>query len=308
MFGFLIIVIIFLGENGYFNSFVLAQNVTNSSPNQQSPLSPSLSFLSSQTTILPPHTSFYQSSFIQVASSASKTCTIDSSLVKVEENTPQQIEGPYFVKGMPNRLDIRSDSSDGSIQQGIPLHLVLHVYKVNGKNNNSSNTNTNTNTDTDICSPLSGARVDIWHTNSQGIYSDIQQLGIQGKTYLRGYQITDKNGTATFDTIYPGWYPGRAIHIHVKVSTFQGPIEKYEWISQFYFDNSINDQVHKQLPYSKHGSPPLKNEDDGIFTGSSTDGSVKINSGKQLMLNLTKDKDGYIGTFNIVLNALYNFK
>ena len=190
---------------------------------------------------------------------------------------------------MPNRFDIRSDPSDGSVEQGIPLHLIIHVY---GLNKNGS------------CSPLKGAKVDIWHANPQGIYSDIADQGTTGKKFLRGYQLTDNNGTARFTTIYPGWYQGRAIHIHDKVRTFDGSEKTLEWTSQLYFDNSINEQVHKQLPYSKHGPPDMTNEQDGIYVGPSTDGLIQSNTGKHLMVNLTKGEgQSFVGTFNIVLNA-----
>jgi protocatechuate 3,4-dioxygenase beta subunit len=223
----------------------------------------------------------------QKSASTNKTCTLTPSLIEYE-GTPQQTEGPYFVDGMPNRSDIRSDPSDGSVQEGIPLHLVIHVY---GINKNGS------------CSPLKGAKVDIWHANSQGIYSDIADQGTTGKKFLRGYQLTDNNGTVRFTTIYPGWYQGRAIHIHDKVRTFNGSEKTLGWTSQLYFDNSINEQVHKQLPYSKHGSPDMTNEQDGIYAGPSTDQLVQSNAGKHLMVNLSKEGQSYIGTFNIVLNA-----
>jgi protocatechuate 3,4-dioxygenase beta subunit len=129
--------------------------------------------------------------------------------------------------------------------------------------------------------------------------------------YLRGYQITDNNGTVKFDTIYPGWYEGRAIHIHVMVRAFDnggvigsgGSNETFHWTSQIYLNNSINQQVHTQLPYSKHGLPPMTNEQDGIYSGPSTDKLVPSNAGQHLMLNLNKDKQGYVGTFNIVVNG-----
>jgi protocatechuate 3,4-dioxygenase beta subunit len=70
--------------------------------------------------------------------------------------------------------------------------------------------------------PPKGARVDIWHANPQGIYSAVKDQATTGKKFLRGYQVTDNNGTVRFITIYPGWYQGRAIHIHDKVRTFNG--------------------------------------------------------------------------------------
>src|SRR5918996_6307310 len=106
----------------------------------------------------------------QRSASTNQSCTLTPSLIEIE-GAPQQIEGPYFVDYMPNRSDIRSDPSDGSIQEGIPLRLVLHVYDV----------------DTGSCIPLSGAQVDIWHANSQGVYSGVQDAGTTGKKFLRGY-------------------------------------------------------------------------------------------------------------------------
>jgi protocatechuate 3,4-dioxygenase beta subunit len=266
-----------------------AQSIPNSSrsapplsnPNLPSPFGPN------PTEFQPPPVS-PELSAAQKSASTNKTCTLTPSLIEYE-GTPQQTEGPYFVDGMPNRSDIRSDPSDGSVQEGIPLHLIIHVYGLNGNGS---------------CSPLKGAKVDIWHADSQGIYSDIADQGTIGKKFLRGYQLTDNNGRVRFTTIYPGWYQGRAIHIHDKVITFNGSEKNLEWTSQLYFDNSVNEQVHKQPSYSKHGPPDMTNEQDGIYAGPSTDGLIQSNTGKHLMVNLTKGEgQSYIGTFNIVLNA-----
>ena len=310
------------------SSSIFAQN-TNSgmsppSSNFQTPQYPN------QLSIPPPISD--QLSPIQMAASTNKTCVLTPSLIE-QEGTPQQIEGPYFVAGAPNRSNITSDPSDGTVQQGIPLQLVIHVYKINNNNiNNTSNNITKSTTTTTAandggnsanissCVPFKGAQVDIWHANPQGLYSGISQIGTEGKMYLRGYQITDNNGTVKFDTIYPGWYEGRAIHIHVMVRAFDnssggsrgvgeaesssgGTNETFHWTSQMYLNNSINQQVHTQLPYSKHGLPPMTNEQDGIYSGPSTDKLVPSNAGQHLMLNLNKDKQGYVGTFNIVVNG-----
>lgn len=211
-----------------------------------------------------------------------QTCTLTPSLIEVE-STPQQTEGPYFVDERLDRSDIRSDTSDGSVQGGVPLHLLIHVYNVvNGS-----------------CIPLDNAQVDIWHANWQGLYSDIQSINTMGKKYLRGSQITDKTGTVEFTTVYPGWYEGRATHIHVKVRTFDGAQKTFEWTSQFYLDDSINDQVYLQPPYSNHGPSGTRNSEDGIYNGPSTDGMLQSNAGTHLMLNLNKDEQGYNGIFNI---------
>jgi protocatechuate 3,4-dioxygenase beta subunit len=236
--------------------------------------------------LFPPPSGQPKISAAQISASTNNTCTLKSSSIKLH-GTPQQTEGPYFVDGMPNRSDIRSDPSDGSVQQGLPLHIVIHVYDV----------------DNGSCITLKGARVDIWHANSQGMYSAVKDQGTAGKKFLRGYQVTDNNGTVSFITIYPGWYQGRAIHIHDKVRTFNGSEKTFEWTSQLYLNNSINQHVSTQPHYSNRGPPDMTNEQDGIYTAASTDSLVPRNSGEHLMLNLTKDKQSYLGTFNIVLNS-----
>jgi protocatechuate 3,4-dioxygenase beta subunit len=299
------------------SSSIFAQNTTS-----QKPLPP-FNFQTQQSSnqLSYPSPLSDQLSPLQMASSTNKTCVLTPSLIE-QEGSPQQIEGPYFVAGALNRSNITSDPSDGTVQQGIPLQLVIHVYRINNNISNSSNNNIinssttaiagNNNTNISSCLPFKGAQVDIWHANPQGLYSGIPLIGTEGKMYLRGYQITDDNGTVKFNTIYPGWYEGRAIHIHVMVRAFDndgaagkgGSNETFHWTSQMYLNNSINQQVHTQLPYSKHGLPPMTNEQDGIYAGPSTDKLVTSNAGQHLMLNLTKDnQQGYTGTFNIVVNG-----
>lgn len=170
---------------------------------------------------------------------------------------------------------------------GIPLFLIIRVYDV----------------DNGSCIPIKGAKVDIWHANSGGVYSAVNDMGTNGKNFLRGYQVTDNNGTVRFTTIYPGWYQGRAIHIHDKISTFNGTENTLEWTAQLYFNNTMNEQIHEQAPYSSHGPPQTLNEEDMIYTGASTDGLVGMNSGNWLVMNVTKDGSAYLGTFNIVLDV-----
>jgi protocatechuate 3,4-dioxygenase beta subunit len=203
------------------------------------------------------------------------------------------IEGPYFVDDMPNCSDIRIDTSNRSMQEGIPLRLILPVYDVNDSDVDGSGS----------CTPLRDAKVDIWHSNSQVVYSGVQDAGTSENDFLRGNQMTDDNGTVQFATIYPGWYEGRAIYIHVKVRTFEGSNEDFEWTSQFYLNNSINELVHRQAKNSNDGPVNLTSEEAFIYTGPSTDGLIQNNTGKHLMLNLKNDRDVYVGTFIIGLNA-----
>lgn len=191
---------------------------------------------------------------------------------------PQQTEGPYFVDEKLNRKDIRSDPSDGSVKPGVPLRLVFRVSGVDGRS----------------CTPLRGAMVDIWHCDALGVYSDVTdpRFSTVGKKFLRGYQVTDTNGTAEFVTIYPGWYEGRTVHIHFKIRTDSASGRGYEFTSQLYFDDSLTDQIHAQRPYAAKGQRTLNNSRDGIFRG----------GGEQLILQLTKDAQGYVGTFDIGLS------
>ena len=227
----------------------------------------------------------------QKDASTDKTCTLTPSLIEVE-GTPQQIEGPYFVDGMPNRSDLRSEPSDGSMQEGIPLNITFNVYKVLDSDGDGKGT----------CVPFNGAKVDLWEANSQGRYSGVREDGTEGLVYLRGNQIADQNGTVKFETIYPGWYENRAVHIHLKVRDFEGPEKIFEWTSQLYLNNSMNELVHTQPPYSNHGPVPMTNEQDFIFNGPSTDGLLKKNTGNHLMLDISKSDGGYSGTFNVGLN------
>jgi protocatechuate 3,4-dioxygenase beta subunit len=198
--------------------------------------------------------------------------------------TPAQTEGPYFVDEKLNRSDIRSDPTDNTVHEGVPLALKLTVHRVeNG-----------------ACTPLTGATVDIWHCDAHGLYSDEAANGTVGKKFLRGYQVTDANGAVQFTTIYPGWYMGRTIHIHFKVRLYAGPRKTYEFTSQLYFDETHNDAVLAQAPYSSRGTRRTRNSTDGIFTAPGNDGTGK-QSGDLLMAVLTKAEHGYQAAFDIGL-------
>ena len=120
--------------------------------------------------------------------------------------TPQQTEGPYFVDEHLNRADIRSDPSDGSIKEGLPLTLDIACLFSETK-------------------PAANRLRALWWTSGTAtrresiLTSGIAILIQSGKKFLRGYQMTDTNGGVRFTTIYPGWYPGRTVHIHFKIRT-----------------------------------------------------------------------------------------
>jgi protocatechuate 3,4-dioxygenase beta subunit len=127
------------------------------------------------------------------------------------------------------------------------------------------------------CSAISGAQVHIWHCNAQGIYSDVQAstngggTDYTGENFLRGYQWTDSSGQVTFTTVYPGWYSGRTVHVHVKVRIFDsaGNVTT-EATTQLFFNDSTSDAVYAANPaYSRSGSRDTLNSADNIYASES---------------------------------------
>jgi hypothetical protein len=101
----------------------------------------------------------------------------------------------------------------------------------------------------------------------------------------------DRCQRAQFTTIYPGWYSGRAVHIHFKVRSAAGASSSYEFTSQLFFDDTLTDQVHGQPPYASKGTRDTRNANDGIYQ----------QGGSQLVLNVTQTSQGYAATFDIAL-------
>lgn len=183
---------------------------------------------------------------------------------------PEQTEGPYFVDERLNRSDIRSDPSDGTVRPGVQLKLNFRVSEIS----------------TSACTPLPNVFVDVWHCDAAGDYSDVQSEGTLGKKFLRGYQVTDALGAANFVTIYPGWYPGRTVHIHFKIRTQLANTPTYEFTSQLYFDDTLTDQVYLQKPYNSRPNRTTRNNNDGIYNA-------------QLLMTVVEDDVGYTATFDL---------
>ena len=192
---------------------------------------------------------------------------------------PQQTEGPFFVDEGLNRSDIRSDPGTGELRPGVPLRLGFRVSRLADQ----------------ACAPLAGARVDVWHSDADGLYSDAGGFGFgastRGQRFLRGYQLTDARGAADFLTIYPGAYAGRAVHVHFKIRTIDAGGRGQDFTSQLYFDDAFTARILALPPYAGRRRRWLANAQDGIFRA----------GGKELLLSPEAYGDGYAATFDIAL-------
>lgn len=190
--------------------------------------------------------------------------------------TLELTEGPYYLDLDKVRRDVTEDKGG--------LRLDLRVKVVNASS----------------CKPLEDAAVEIWHADAGGTYSGFGQEGTAGKTYLRGVQLTNEQGVAQFRTIYPGWYPGRAIHIHTKVHvggsasgrTYEGGRAVHT--GQLFFNESVSDRVLRLPPYNRRTGARVRNGQDGIYQ--------EVGSGAILRLRRRKAstiRTGLIGTITV---------
>jgi protocatechuate 3,4-dioxygenase beta subunit len=218
--------------------------------------------------------------------------------------TPELTEGPYWVNTMLRRADIRANpntagTSPGVRQKGVPLKLTINVRDASNHRK-----------------PLNAVAVDIWHANAHGLYSDetSQQAGggtsggdTSGENFLRGYQITGKDagihrsavaGQVSFETIWPGWYTSRAIHIHVRVrklSTSGATIAGYT--TQIFFSDADNNRVLTgAAPYDSRSPQKDATTDENDIVLQSSDNATNIVSVKGSI------RQGLAATFNIILD------
>jgi len=171
--------------------------------------------------------------------------------------SPEMTQGPYYVAGDKFRRNI----TEG--KPGVPLHLQLLVLDVS------------------TCRPLKGASVDIWHCDAGGVYSETSVQNTESLTCLRGIQKTGENGVALFTTIYPGWYTGRTVHIHVKVHLGGTTVHT----GQLFFRDALTDVVYRRSPYNRRANRDTRNATDSIFR----------NGGSRSLLALTRNGTGYVG-------------
>lgn len=176
--------------------------------------------------------------------------------------SPNETVGPF-----PSLSDfIRSDIRES--KPGLPLNLTITVVNTNSG-----------------CAAISGAMVDIWQCDHDGNYS--QYGGERSQTYLRGVQTTDAAGRVQFVTIYPGWYQGRATHIHVEV-TLNGRSVK---VTQIAFPEDVSAQVYRTGVYASSGQNPTTNGRDNVFSDGVANQLIAITGGDTT--------NGYSGTFQV---------
>jgi protocatechuate 3,4-dioxygenase beta subunit len=207
-------------------------------------------------------------------------------------------EGPFYVEHPLLRSNITEDRA------GAPLSLAVNIIDVR------------------TCDPVPGIYVDIWHADaSDGEYSGwaSEHLAasspfnawgnpVEGSRWLRGVVPTDKEGLATFQTVWPGWYHGRATHIHVRIHTGNVTLDHGVFLGstntshtgQFFFSDKLVTEVSKSLePYKSRRKDllPKMNGDDGIF--------VNEGGGEQIV-DVTRDGDAFFGTVTVGIDPTAN--
>ncbi|RWS19804.1 intradiol ring-cleavage dioxygenase-like protein, partial [Leptotrombidium deliense] len=152
----------------------------------------------------------------------------------------------------------RSDVTEG--QAGMKLRLCVRLMRQGD------------------CTPISYAKVYVWSANALGAYSgwDARKKRSTPTTntrYLRGFQYTNTKGIACFQTIYPGWYPGRTPHIHVEVQIDQN----YVYISQLFYSDRQSNDIYRTSPYNQHtGSGRTYNRQDQYYN--EVQGTTQMNA------------------------------
>ena len=143
-------------------------------------------------------------------------------------------EGPYYVDLDLDRRDIRGG------RKGIPLTLRFAVVHAT------------------TCRAIKNASVEIWHADTSGAYSGVAG---NGGTWLRGIQRSNARGQVRFETIFPGWYPGRTPHIHMKVFVSGSEIHT----GQVFFPPAVMSSIYGRGRYAARGTVSSANTNDGIY-------------------------------------------
>ena len=230
--------------------------------------------------------------------SASSTAPSDVLALLDEANTcvtaREETQGPYWFDVDSIRSDLRED------RPGTPLLLAVRAHDLSRCSNGSAPT------------AIPNSVVEIWHCDAGGVYSGFESASQGGPggsgsggtsdgsysagdaeanptddgTYLRGAQVADRNGVVQFTTIYPGWYRGRTVHIHLKLHVNRKTVVT----TQLYFDDAVNDAVFATSPYDQHTGRQTRNADDSIYDASG-------------LVTVRRTASGYLGVINVGVNV-----
>ncbi len=230
---------------------------------------------------------FIRNSILGIASLATATKILESCSKSDDDNStdsssdgsctvsPAETKGPFPIKTQ-SQLVLENIKSD---RIGVALLINLTIE-------NKSND----------CSPLKGVLVDVWHCDKDGNYSEyggtsMQQTDYTSVHFLRGRQTSDAKGQVSFLSIFPGWYQGRAPHIHVEVLTASG---SSLLVTQIAFPETITTEVYSSANYAAHGQADTSNTRDNVFSDSLSDELATLTG------NLT---DGYTLSKTITVKA-----
>lgn len=207
---------------------------------------------------------FIRNSILGIASLATATKILESCSKSDDDNSPDtsadgsctvspsETKGPFPIK-TPSQLVLENIKSD---RIGVALLINLTIE------NQSKD-----------CAPLEGVLVDVWHCDKDGNYSEyggtsMQQTDYTSVHFLRGRQTSDANGEVSFISIFPGWYQGRAPHIHVEVLSASG---SSLLVTQIAFPENVTSEVYSSTNYASHGQADTSNTSDNVFSDSLSD-------------------------------------
>lgn len=186
--------------------------------------------------------------------------------------TPASVSGPFYFDPKLDRSDI-TDKFPGA-----PLRMRFVVM------------------DAATCTPVPGARVDVWQTRADGYYSgyprqgDRRNVDTSGTTFLRGHQIADSRGEVTFRSIYPGWYLGRTVHVHFKIL-----IDGKDLLTgQMYFPDALSQYIFANVgAYQRKIVRNVFNGDDELALSDTTRGGF---------CDIREEADHYLATLIVAVN------